>query len=223
MSASTTTTAAYLFKKVYSGDEPGDLAVRDHHLLKMMRKVGDFYGDGFKYAIQTGNPQGVSGAFATAQTNAKSSKGKQPEAALKTKYGVITLDGVAMAKASNNAGAFMDLVTMETDGVLEEMGDTLAFDLFRDGNGVRGRRSSAATNVITLTVADDARNFKEGMTVIADNDITGASPRSGTTTVASINEDAGTVTLTSAAGITSFADNDYLFREGDPATCMEGF
>jgi hypothetical protein len=103
------------------------------------------------------------------------------------------------------------------------MGDALAFDLFRDGSGVRGQRSSASTNVITLTVPDDVRNFKVGMTVIASANADGSSPRTGSTTVAGIDEDAGTVTLTSAAAITSFANSDYLFRKGDPGTCMEGF
>ena len=102
------------------------------------------------------------------------------------------------------------------------MGDALAFDLYRGGDGIRGRRSSASTNVITLTTADDARNFKVGMTVEASANADGTSPRTGTTTVSAVDEDAGTVTLTSAAAITSFADNDYMFREDDPGTCMEG-
>jgi hypothetical protein len=120
-------------------------------------------------------------------------------------------------------GAFMELVSKETDFKLKEMGDSLAFDLFRSGNGMRGRRASASTNIITLTNADDVRNFKVGMTVIADDTVTGASPRTGSTTVAGIDEDAGTITLTSAAALDSFADNDYLFRKGDPGTCMDGF
>jgi hypothetical protein len=119
-------------------------------------------------------------------------------------------------------GAFYDMATKETDRILMEMGDSFAFDLFRLGNGLRGRRSSASTNVITLTNANDVRNFKKGMTVIASANSDGSSPRTGSTTVAAIDPAGGTVTLTLAAGISSFQDNDYLFRKGDPATCMEG-
>jgi hypothetical protein len=140
----------------------------------------------------------------------------------KPKFGVITLNGEAIAAADGNKGSFLELVRQETDGKIEEMGDALAFDLYRNGTGVRGRRSSESGNVITLTVTDDARNFKVGMTVVADNAADGLSPNTGSTTVTAVDEDAGTITLASAAAISSFADNDYLFRKGDPGTCMEG-
>lgn len=222
MAASDLTSAAFILKRVYSEKRQGDLAMRAHPLLAKINKEGGFNGVTFHYTVKYGNPQGISGVFSSAQSGAASSKGVQLATYRKTKYGVITLNGEAIATTEGNNGAFYDLVTMETDGALEEMGDSLAFDLYRDGNGQRGRRASAATNVITLTNADDARNFKVGMTVIADDTATGASPRVGSTTVAAVDEDAGTVTLTSAAAISSFSDNDYLFRLGDPGTCMEG-
>ena len=223
MAASDLTSLAYIYKRVYSDKRQGDLAMRDHPLFTMVEKVGGFNGVAHFYTVRYGNPQGISGSFATAQTGAASSKGVQLQMSRKTKYGVITLNGEAIAAAEGNDGAFYDLVTQETDGVLEEMGDRLAFDLYREGNGLRGRRASAATNVITLTVADDARNFKVGMTVVASSGATGASLRAGSTTVASVDEDAGTVTLTSAAAITSFADNDALFASGEQnGACMEG-
>jgi hypothetical protein len=89
-------------------------------------------------------------------------------------------------------------------------------------SGTRGQRSSASVNIITLVVADDVRNFKVGMTVGASPNADGSSPRTGTTTVAAIDEDGGTVTLTSAAAIASFANSDYLFRSTEVGTCMEG-
>lgn len=222
MAASDITTVAFIYKKNYSDHAVGDLAMRDHPLFAMIAKQGGFTGTTFDYAVRYGNPQGVSGTFADAQSGASSSKGLQFSASRKLKYGVITLNGEAMAAAEGNKGAFLDLVTQETDGVLAEMGDSLAFDLYRSGTGARGQRSSASTNVITLSLADDARNFKVGMTVIASANADGSSPRTGSTTVAGVDEDAGTVTLTSAAAITSFANSDYLFRKGDPGTCMEG-
>lgn len=222
MAASDLTTVAYIYKRLYSDKAVGDLAMRNHPLFTKLKKEGGFTGSAFFYPIRYGNPQGISGDFATAQAGAASSKGKQLQMSRKPKYGVITLDGEAIAAAENDAGAFLELVRQETDGVLEEMGDSLAFDAYRDGSGNRGRRSSIAGNVVTFTVADDARNFKEGLTVIASANANGSAPRTGSTTVASVDEDAGTITLTDQSLITSFADNDYLFRKGDPTTCMEG-
>lgn len=224
MAASDLTSVAYIYKRLYTDRAVADIAMRDHPTFAKIAKEGGFTGSAFFYPIRYGNPQGISAVFATAQSGAASSKGVQLQASRKSKYGVITLNGEAIAAAEGNKGAFLDLVSQETDGVLEEMGDRLAFDLFRDGNGVRGRRASASTNVITLTSAADARNFKVGMTVVADDTITGASPRTGSTTIASVDEDTGTITLTSAAAISGFVDNDYLFAAGDlNGACMEGF
>jgi hypothetical protein len=220
-SASTLSTVAYIFKKMY-GSDVGDAASREHPLFNNIRKVNKFRGESFKYSVKYGNPQGVGSSIAIAQAGAASSKGLQFEALRFKKFGVITLDGEAIAAADGDDGALIELVTAETDGIINELVDSLAYDLYRDGTGKRGRRLSASTNIITLTVADDARNFKVGMTVMASANANGSSPRVGTTTVAAVDEDGGTVTLTSAAAITSFADNDYLFRSGDPTTCIEG-
>jgi hypothetical protein len=222
MSASTLTTVAHIYKRKYADNQVAEVAMRDHVTFTRIAKKGGFSGTAFYYPITYGFPQGISGDFATAQAAAASSKGLQLAASRKPKFAVITLDGEAMA-ASNNQGAFLDLVSMETEFKLKEFGDNLAFDLFREGYGQRGRRASAASNVITLTSAHDVRNFKVGMTVIADDTATGASPRTGSTTITAIDEDAGTITLSNAASLDSFADNDYLFRKGDPGTCMEGF
>jgi hypothetical protein len=134
----------------------------------------------------------------------------------------LAIDGEAALAAKGNKGAFMDLVTTETDNVLEEIGDSLAFDFYRTTYGLRGRGSSVSGNIITLTVAEDARNFKEGMKIVSDDVSTGASPNTGSAEVMAVDEDAGTVTVDNIALITGFAATDYLFREGDPGTCMQG-
>lgn len=224
MAASTLTTLDYIFMRKYSDKNVANQARRDHPTFEQIPVEGGFNGDAHYYFITYANPQGVAAVLATAQTSASSSKGIQLKAQRRKKYGVITLDGEAMLASEGNDGAIYDVVSRETDGIIMEMGDTFAFDIFRNGDGVRGQRSSASTNVITLVVPDDVRNFKPGMTVLADDTITGASPRVGTTTVTSIDEDGGTITLTSAAAIASFADSDYLFRNGDQnGACIEGF
>ena len=228
--ASSTTTASFIYKRKYADRRPAELAMRFHPVLQILKKQDGFVGHdtngSFFYAVRYANPQGVSGSFSNAQSQASSggaSSGVQFQAARRTKYGVINLDGPSLRAAKGNDGAFLNLVTMESEGIFDEVGDSLAFEAHRDGTGARGRRSSLSSDTVTLTVADDARNFKVGMTVIASPNSDGSSPRSGSTTVAAVDEDAGTVELTSAAAITSFADNDYLFRQGDPTTCVDGF
>lgn len=219
--ASTLTTVAYIFKKLYA-DNLGESALREHPLFASITKNGNFFGESFRYSVKYGNPQAIGGTFATAQTNAGESKGLQFEAFRKTKYGFITLNGEAIAAAEGNKGALVDLVTNETDSVLAEMVDSLAFDLYRDGTGVRGKRASLSVNTVTLSVADDARNFKVGMYVQAATTAAATVLRVGSTYITAVDEDAGTITLNSAAAITAFADNDFLLRAGDATTCVEG-
>lgn len=225
--ASSVAQTAYIFKIYYAG-QLGDVAMRSHPTLDSIQKssraaghAGSFKGTTFNYSIKYGNSQGVSGTFSTAQTNAGTTKGVQFAASRFVKYGDIVIDGVSLL-ASTDDGAFLDLVTLETDGVITEHIDREGFDLFRTSAGIRGQRASASTNVITMVVPDDARNFKVGMVVGASPNADGTSPRTGTTAVTAVNLSAGTVTLASAAAITSFADNDFLFNSGDVGTCMEG-
>jgi hypothetical protein len=221
-SASTITSVAFIYRRDYTNKAIQDLTLRDHVWWAKIHKEGGFTGKSFSYPIPYAAPQGVSGTFSTARTNAKSSKGVQPEAYRYHKFGVITLDNEAILAARGSKGAFYDLVTRETDGILQEVGDSEAFDFYRDTYGTRGRISSIAGNVITLTDPADVRNFKPGMTVIADDISTGASPRSGDFEVVAVSPKAGTVTVDNIADITGVTANDYLFRAGDPATCMEG-
>lgn len=216
------TTMAWIYMRKYMQPAVDNIVERDHPRFARITKKSGFGGESVTYPILTGNPQGVGGVFATAQSAASSSKGEKLVVTRRPKFGVIQLDAEAIAASEGSDSAFYDLVTRETTGKLQQMGEDFAFDAYRGGNGQRGRRASASGNIITLSVADDARNFFRGMTVIADDTSTGASPRSGSTTVTSVNIPGGTITLASAAAISSFADNDYLFRAGDPGTCMDG-
>jgi hypothetical protein len=220
--SSDTSTVAYVFMRNYSDRQIADAATRKHPFSDKASKAGNLSGEDFRYFLKHSNPGSVGGTFATTQASPGNSKGVQFATTPALKYGVITIHGPSMARAAGK-GAKVELVMNETDGVLEEMADHLAFDLLRTGTGVRGRRASISGNIVTLTNAADVRNFKVGMPVGASSLATGLSPRAGAnTTVAGISRSAGTVTLADASQITSFSDNDYMFVPGDPGTCVEG-
>jgi hypothetical protein len=122
------------------------------------------------------------------------------------------MDRPSILRASlKGRGAFFEWVTEQVDGVLEEMGARLAFDMFGDGNGIRGRRSSISGNEVTLTDAKTADRFKVGMVLGASGNSDGSSPRTGTTYVTRINRGANKITLNDASAIAGFVDGDYLF------------
>jgi hypothetical protein len=226
MSASSIDNTAFIYKRVYSGKKPEDIALRDHVWFAMCPREGEFTGLSFSYPVRYGNPQAISGTASTAITNGalarSSSKGAQFRALRTAKYGVVTIDGQSAAASKGSKGAWFDLVTMETDKVLEEMGDRLAFDFYRDTYCLRGRGATAAGNVITLAEPTDARNFKVGMTIVSDNSSDGGSLNGGSTYVVAVNHSAGTVTMEDVTDISGFAQTDYLFCEGDPGTGMQG-
>src|SRR5690349_12245080 len=138
MAASDMTSVAFIYKRRYSDEQVAEQTLRDHVWMELMGRRKVFAGEDFRYVVRSGNGQGVSGTFADAQAGASSSKGKQFAATPGLKYGVITLDGPAMARSRAKEDAFLDLVTMETDGILEEVGDSCAFDGYGDGSGRRG-------------------------------------------------------------------------------------
>jgi hypothetical protein len=217
----TTTTAAYIFKTDYAG-AIGDTAMRQHPLLQMIQKgskapghEGDFVGANFTYPMKFGNPQGISNSFTHAQAQASATKGVQFVATAVTKYGNVLVDGPSILKCADD-GAFVDLVTITTDDTINAHVGALAFDLYRSSSGIRGQRASISTNTVQLATIDDARNFEIDQTVGASPNSDGSSARTGTTTVTAVNLQLGQITLASAAAITSFADNDFLFNAGDP-------
>lgn len=219
------TDVPYIMKRRYSDKYSTEVATRDHPTLFEMMKEQSFDGSDFRYPVTTGNPQSISSVFGTAQTNASGNaalKGAVFAAEPKLKYGVLKLDGPSMQRARGGKGSFYDFVTRHADGMLEELGSDVAFDVFRDGNGIRGRRSSISGNVITLAGARTADKFKRGMVIGASGNSDGSSPRTGTTFVTHVDRANNKITVDDASDIASFQDGDYLFRDGDPGNCIDG-
>jgi len=218
--ASTLTTFAALLKTRYSDKKVANLTEADRPLYAMIAKE-QMSGDSMVVPLIRTNPQGASRVIANAQTAAAGTGGNIKAEKFTLTAGDYTLSvsiGDKVIQASrDNAGAFLRNTVAETDGLFEQGADILATYLYSNGGNAIGRRSSASTNVITLTDPYDAMNFEVGQYVeAADNDGTSASAqRSGSTYVTAVDRAAGTITLNSAAAITSFADNDYLFRLGD--------
>jgi len=211
-------TVAFVFKRRYSDGQVAKVTMRDHFTYDALAKIQGLGGQDFAYATVTGNPQGVANTFADSVTAVEVIKGEQFVATDVLKYGYITLDGPSINRYKANNATFINFITGHTDGVLTTLGDEAAFDIFRDGSGLRGRRASASGNTITLTNMSDVNNFRRGMTVIAATGATGTGPRTGSTKVMQIIRSAKKIVLADASAIASFSDNDYLFRLGQTAT-----
>lgn len=229
MSNDTISSVAYYFKTVFDTGL-ADESMRIHPGLDLINKVADFTGENIVYSIKVGNAQniassatGVSG-LAAAQAVGSKSKGYKFTMYRCRKTGTISFDIEAVKAAKGrNDGSFEDLLTDDVDGFVDEFTDRLGFDLYRDSYGARGQRLSISGNTVTFVQPDDARNFKLEMVVRAATGADGTGSRVGTTTVAGVDHDNGTITLANAAAIAGFADTDYLYADPEVGNNLEGF
>jgi hypothetical protein len=216
------TSFAPALKTLYPPDKIEKLIYSDKPILALMPKDEGFYGDSSKETLMYGNPQNISATFATAQAQSSNSEYKAFLLTRVKKYGFGFVDNETILASSNDKGAFLRALSEEMDNAISGVSQAIAVDLTRDGTGAIGQRASISTNTVTFSSPEDARNFEVGMTVIAASAKSGGSLRTGSTTVAAVDSGAGTIELASAAAISGFADNDYLFRSGDRGLCMSG-
>lgn len=216
------TTFAPALKTYYPPDRIEKLIYQDHPMMALFPKDESFYGDSSKEPLLYGNPQNISATFSTAQGQTSNSEYKGFLVTRVKKYGFGFVDNETIKASSNDKGAFLKALTEEYENAISGVSQAIAIDLARDGTGAIGRRASISSDTVTLASPEDARNFEVGMTVIAASATSGGSLRTGSTTITAVDSGAGTITLASAAAISSFADNDYLFRAGDRGLCAAG-
>lgn len=217
---------AYLMKNTYEA-MLADEARRKHPSLMSVPKVTNWGGSGIHiYSVKTGNSQNFAngiGNLSLAQAIQSTSVGFQFQMVRQYQVGTAYLDvPTLLANWEAPDDSFEDYVITEVDGGIMELWDRLGRQLFADGNGVLGQIASISTNTIFLKVPRDARNFKNNMVVGASASPLGTGMRAGSTSVTSIDIDGGDITLTSAAGITGLAANDYLYAFNEVSNQLQG-
>jgi hypothetical protein len=216
------TSFAPALKTLYPGDKIEKLIYADRPILAMMPKDESFFGDSSKETLMYGNPQNISATFATAQGLSSNSEYKAFLLTRVKKYGFGFVDNETIKASSNDKGAFLKALSEEMDNAISGVGQAIAVDLARDGSGALAQRASISSDTVTLSNPEDARNFEVGMSVSAAAAKSSGGLRTGSTTVTAVDSIAGTITLASAAAISSFTNNDYLFRTGDRNACVAG-
>lgn len=218
---STQATTNYIYKNRYARGMI-DVGRKQHVLMSMLQKnvdPEDLTGNGLFYPIATANAPGTGNTIAVAQANCDSSSGSQFQAQMRLKYGVVQIGGPAIAASKNNEGAFIKIVTRETDSVQNQMLADHAFDIYRNGVGLRGQIAAIAGNLVTLVNPDDVRFFSLKTMVYAAQNADQTSPRVGSAKITNINRGSGQITFP-VGSITALAVNDFLFCS---VLGMEGF
>lgn len=198
-----------------------------HPFLAMIPKREDFYGDSAYIALQTGDPQGRSASFSTAQTlsaltgagNAGSSRGARFLLTRAKDYQVINLETEVIMASQNDEGALIRALDTEMRSGMRNIGKSLATALFRGQTGNIGAIGAITATTITLSNINDVTNFEIGMRLVASATTTGANRSTpATADITGVNRDTGVLTF--GAGTftgTNWAVADFIFAQGDNA------
>mgnify|MGYP006170825749 CR=1 FL=1 len=215
--ASTVASLDYALKERYTDKKVQSATLRDNVALDMCSKDEDFCGDVEPVPIIYGAPQGAGSTLAKAQSNKTNVVGKKWNITVGDYFFAIDLGDKAMTAARKDLGSFLKHKATEIEEGLQMVGNDLSLQFWGNGGAPFGQRASISGNVITLTNRYDAQNFDIGMVIVAsDNDGSDAAHTllTGSTVVTAVNYEAGTVTVDDATDISSFGNNDYLFRDG---------
>lgn len=224
---STISTFGALMKQRYVDDLVEKLMYPENPLLGKLQKLGDteMVGSTMEVPIQATLPQSVGGVFSTVQTKAGTAGGNTTSAKFSISagdyFGVVHIGDKVIMASRTNKGAFLANKELEIDGLFEQAAESLSIAAWGNGGQAIGQRASidGGGTIVTLIQAMDGQNFETGMAVVAspnDGATSTDSLRAGTAaTLSGVSREDGTLTAADWANITSFGNNDYLFRAAD--------
>jgi hypothetical protein len=205
----------------YTQDKVNDLVYPESLLFAKMRKKTNFYGDSKRVAFQFGNPQGRAANFAAAAANVTPSAYAGCLVTRARDYVVCELSGEAIEASGEDAGALLRGLKGEIDSGFYTSGRSIANSLFQNGGGSRGRFTATqalGSAVITLLDPNSVVHFERNQILnLGATDGTSGIKKAGSLTVASVDRDLGTITLTGtiSAGVPTAAVSDFIFQAGD--------
>ena len=210
-------------KEYYHPGKILNMTYSDNPFLAILPKNEGFYGKSAPYPTIYGNPQGRSATFAVAQNRGQTSSSLLEDFTITRKkdYAVATIDSETMEAAENDQGAFLRSTKVEFNGAINQVSNSVASSLYRNGTGSIGVIASIASDVVTLVRRGDIQNYSKTMFVDIWTAETGGSQRGSVSVeIISVNRGLGQFTLASTPAST--AAGDVLFAEGDRGLKLTG-
>jgi hypothetical protein len=221
--AVSTSTIAYLLKKVYSARAVENAVYKDNPLMALMPKAGGFTGESHIHAVRYRDQLGRSPDFATALSGGQdstkgTSKGVQFIVTRVKNYQLYTLETEAILAGRDDKGSLLRVLTTEVDSALNNIGRDTAKALFGSGFGEMGTVTAVSgSGPYTITVGDAITNFETGQTVVCAPTSVSTDLNGGTgVVITSVDRAAGTFT-TATNPDTISTTNKFLFIKGDRA------
>lgn len=213
------TSFASALKQHYTRDRVENMVYKDNPLLAIMPKYKQFGGKNLPIPIITGNPQGRSATFGTAQANKTASQIKDFVLTRKSDYALASITNEVLEASKGDANAFMEAATTEIDGAIQSATRSLAVAMYGTGSGSIGQCNANATGTsLVLKNSEDVTNFEVNQELVFSTANGGGAIKSGRVTVTGVDRDSGVLTVDALSAIASgagVAANDFIFVEGD--------
>lgn len=161
----TMTSADKALKTLYLGATTEQLNTEVNPLLaKIKQSTADVWGKEIRRVARYGINGGIGAGSETGDLpKAEGNHYEQFVCTLKNLYGTIEISDKAMRASANDAGAFVNLLNDEMDGLLKASAFNFGRMLYGDGSGVLAKVSAASVgNTISC---DGVKNFAVGMIV----------------------------------------------------------
>lgn len=191
----TMTTAQSALKDIYLDVVSNQLNTKTNVLLNQFKQTtSDVYGR----EIQKLAPYGINGGVGAGDEGGllPSSEGNSYltfTSTLKNLFGTIEISDKAIKASSDDAGAFVNLLTAEMEGLLTASKFNLGRMLYGDGTGALTTVTSASVSGKTITPTS-LKNLVEGLRIDFFNGISAVSGFTGVR-ITGINKTNGTITI----------------------------
>lgn len=221
----------YALKTLWPQERIKNEVYPDHPFMAMVPKREDFYGENAYVVVRTGDPQGRSASFSTAQTisaltgsgNAGASRGARFLLTRVSDYQVVNLATEVILASKRDEGALVRALDTEMKAGVNNIGKSLAVSLFRGQSGNLSTIGSVTYNTtvsadITLSNINDVTSFEIGMLIVASATSTGANLAGPTSAyVSAVNRDTGVIRLLGDFSGATWVATSYLSASGDNA------
>ena len=176
----TLSSAENALKTVYLGVVANQLNTNANPLLgKIKQTTKDVWGKEVRKLAPFGINGGIgAGAETDALPKAAGNNYVQFVSDLKNLYGRIELSDKAIRASENNAGAFVNLLNDEMEGLIKASSFNFGRMIYGDGSGLLATVSAFDSSTKAIT-CDSVRNFIEGMVVDIYNNTTLVTASSG--------------------------------------------
>ena len=217
-------TVSAILKEYYLGPVQEQLNNEVLLLSRLESRSEDLVGKAAFVPLHTGRSNGIG---AVAEDAALPAAGNQSYARaeydLKYLYGRIRVTGPSMAKTKSDAGAFLQTLKGEMDGVRADLTKDLARQIYGTGDGVIGTGALSGTGT-TITL-DDWEPLKKGQfyvgQVLSGAVKTTGVQASGTLTITAVTLAAATTSTLTVTKTGTVADATYAYSLSGSVTAAQ--